>query len=199
MGSGFEPSTSHQDYLPGNFGGSDPYSNDGFTINDAVEMKVTLTVPPGVTGFSVDYIFMSAEYEEWIGSDFNDRFYIILTAPQTTNGQDKVINFTQCSNPNSYWDFQDANGKWCYIAINTAFSEKCPNAPTNISGTGHECSSDGSSTGWLTTKASVNEGETFTLRFHIHDTSDSAYDSTVLIDNFQWEGGEFTEGTVTHK
>ena len=35
-------------------------------MNDAVEIKVTLTVPPGATGFTIDYIFLSAEYEEWI-------------------------------------------------------------------------------------------------------------------------------------
>jgi hypothetical protein len=201
MGSGNVNTTSHQDTLSGgSFAGApDPYSNDGFEIHDAVEFTVNMVAPPGVTGFSVDYIFMSAEYEEWIGTDFNDKFYIILNAEETTGGVGKVVNYTQCSNPNVYFDFQDATGKWCYIAINTAFSEPCANPVTNISGTGHECGSGGSSTGWLTTLQSVQPGETLSLTFHIHDTSDHVYDSTVVIDNFQWIGGAFEEGTVTHK
>lgn len=175
---------------------SDPF-DPGDLMNDAVEFQVTMTAPAGATGISVDYIFMSAEYEEWIGSSFNDRFYIILNAEQTTGGQDKIINYTKCSDPLSYYDFQDANGQWCYIAINTAFSEPCTNPTTNIGGTGYECTT-GSSTGWLVTSWPIVGGETFTLTFHIHDTSDESWDSLTLIDNFRFEGGTFTQGTASH-
>ena len=199
MASGYvASSSSHHDMLPGNFGGSDPFASDGYNINDAVEIKVTMAAPPGVTGFSIDYIFMSQEYEEWIGSQFNDKFYIILNAPQTTGGQNTVINFTQCSDPNSYWDYVDNGQKWCFIAINTAFSEPCFNPMTDISGTGYECSADGSSTGWLTTTWTIQAGEVFTLTFHIHDTSDQVFDSAVVMDNFQWKGGSVTTGTASH-
>jgi hypothetical protein len=60
-----------------------------------------------------------------------------------------------------------------------------------------QCST-GSSTGWLTTKWPVISGETIGLTFHIHDTSDQIYDSTVLLDNFKWEGGTFQQGTSSH-
>ncbi len=183
---------SHQDQLGGS--GFDKFEA-GSSIHDSVEFKVTLKAPPGATGFSIDYIFMSAEYHEWVGSSYNDKFYMILKAPQTTGGVEKVINFTDCSNPNSYWDIIQNGKKYCYIAINSAFSEPCPVAPTNISGTGHECSSGGSSTGWLQTSWPIKENEVFELTFHIHDTADMAYDSTVVIDNFRWEGGTFQQGT----
>ncbi|MBT9554828.1 MAG: choice-of-anchor L domain-containing protein, partial [Myxococcales bacterium] len=163
-------------YQSGGIPTSDMYSEIGSEMNDIVEFKVTLTAPPGVTGFALDYIFMSAEYEEWIGSDFNDKFYIVMNGPTTTGGAPKVINFTTCSNPGSYFDYQDGGQKYCYIAINTAFSESCVNPATDISGTGYECS-NGSSTGWLTTQWPVGPGETFTLLFHIHDTSDESWDS----------------------
>ena len=103
--------------------------------------------------FSFDYIFMSAEYEEYIGTQYNDRFYAILNAPTTTGGQSTVINYAPCSNPAAYSDFSDANGSWCYIAINTAFSEPCTNPTTDIGGTLFACPPEGggSSTGWLTT------------------------------------------------
>ena len=199
MGSGYVTSNSHQDQLPGSGSASDPFASDGYQMYDAVEMKVVMKAPPGINGFSIDYIFMSAEYEEWIGSSFNDKFYVILNAPTTTGGKDQVINFTKCSNPNSYWDYIQDGQKWCFIAINTAFSEPCFSPSTNIAGTGHECGAGGSSSGWLTTTWPIQAEEQFELRFHIHDTSDQIYDSTVVIDNFQWlGGGPVTGGTDEH-
>ncbi|MDP6943660.1 MAG: MopE-related protein, partial [Myxococcota bacterium] len=195
MASGMVDTGAHQDWLNGWGSSPDPFANDGWDMQDAVELSVQLTAPPGVTGFSIDYIFMSAEYEEWIGTSFNDKFYIILNAPLTTNGQDQVINYTACSNPSVYFDFQDNNGKWCYIAINTAYSEPCSDWTTDLSGTGFECT-EGSSTGWLRTTHPIVAGESFTLTLHIHDTSDQAYDSAALFDNFQWLLGEVIHETV---
>ena len=40
----------------------------------------------------------------------------------------------------------------------------------------------------------VEGGEELTIRFAIWDTGDDAWDSTVLVDNFQWIA---TGGTVT--
>ena len=45
----------------------------------------------------------------------------------------------------------------------------------------------GGGTGWLTTTSPVVPGETATLRFVIFDEGDHILDSTVLIDNFQWQ------------
>ncbi|MBM4373336.1 MAG: choice-of-anchor L domain-containing protein, partial [Deltaproteobacteria bacterium] len=203
LASGPATGTFHSQDLPGGTSISDPFANDGFSTHDNVELNVTLTAPPTATGFAMDYIFFSEEYEEYIGSSFNDKFYIILKAPVTTSNVKKVINFTACSNPGSYWDFIDPGGqKVCYIAINTAFSEPCSNVQTDISGTGFQCggggSSNGSSTGWLTTEWSIQAGETFTLTFHIHDASDGIYDSEVILDNFHWLQGDVDEGTKPH-
>lgn len=203
MASGPATGTSHSQDLPGGVTASDPYSSDGYVTHDNVEFKIVMTAPPGAKGFSMDYIYMSEEYEEYIGSSFNDKFYVILKAPQTTGNASTVINFTACTSPNSYWDFIDGDGnKWCYIAINTAFSEPCSNVQTNISGTGFECGSggatNGSSTGWLITTWTIQEGETFELKFHIHDTSDGIYDSEVVLDNFLWQGEGVEQGTKPH-
>ncbi|HIN85018.1 MAG TPA: hypothetical protein EYN06_00955, partial [Myxococcales bacterium] len=171
-------------------GGSiaDPYAKDGFSTKNNVEIVLQMTAPKGAKGFTIDYLFMSEEYEEYIGSSFNDKFYIILNGPETTGGQKKVINYTACSNPGQYFDFQKDGKKWCYIAINTAFSEKCPNVPTSIKGTGFECvtgggfdsSSTGSSTGWLQTSWPIQSEEKFELVFHIHDATDGIFDSEVI-------------------
>lgn len=198
IGSGLYAGTSHQDTLSGSGSSADPYASSGDLMYDAVEFYVTMKAPEGATGFSIDYIFMSAEYHEWVGSSFNDKFYIILEAASTNGGSPTIVNVTGCSSPGTYYDVIIDGQKFCYIAINAAFTEPCPNAPTNISGTGHECNSGGSSTGWLTTTWPINSGETLKMTFHIHDTSDSAYDSQVIIDNLRWEGGEIQKGTASH-
>jgi hypothetical protein len=139
---------------------------------------------------------MSQEYHEWVGSSFNDRFYMVMNAPVTTGGENRIINYTGCSDPGSYYDFAIVGvGPQCYIAINSAYSEPCPGFETDISGSGFACSDDGSSTGWLRTTWVVEPGETFTLTFHIHDTSDSSYNSAVVIDNFKWLGAGAKPGT----
>jgi len=195
--------TSHSTDLPGGSSIADPYAKDGYQTFDNVEFKVVLKAPANALGFAIDYIFFSEEYEEYIGTSFNDKFYMFLTAPQTTGGQKVVINSTACSNPNAYYDFIDQGTKKCYIAINTAFSEPCSNPKTNISGTGYECgppdSAHGSSTGWLTTSWKINAGEQFELVFHIHDASDGIFDSEVILDNFHWLSTPFTPGTATHQ
>ena len=123
--------------LPGGTGLPDPFANDSLISYDHVEFKVQLTAPPEAVGFAIDYVFMSVEYEEYIGSNFNDKFYIQLNAPSTTSDQEQVINFTDCLDPNSYYDLISPLGDpQCYIAINTAFSESCDNVITDISGTG---------------------------------------------------------------
>ena len=230
MGSGQYGELSHQSTLPGSNSSPDPFSPEN--MEDVVEFTAQLKAPPAAEGFSIDYIFMSAEYHEWVGSEFNDKFYIILQAPSTNNGQPTVINFAPCLNENAYYDIVVSGSKMCYIAINASFTEPCPcdsfgcdssqmpwscvsspaggnvcwptGAPTgpptsttDLSGTGHDCGSDGSSTGWLTTTWPIEPDEEFTITFHIHDTSDELFDSQVLIDNFQWLGEGVEGGTAS--
>ena len=53
----------------------------------------------------------------------------------------------------------------------------------------------GGGTAWLTTQAPVEPGQIFNLDFYIWDTGDLRYDSSVIIDNFQWKCTETTVGT----
>jgi hypothetical protein len=124
-----DPPTNHSDKLSGE-SMQDTY-NDNFPpdlIYDVVELEVKLMAPAGVTGFSVDYIFLSTEYDEYIGSQHNDKFYIILEGPQTTGGVPQVINYTDCSaeaQSLGYSDITIEGQDYCFIAVNAAFSEPC--------------------------------------------------------------------------
>ena len=192
--------TNHSVDLAGGGATTDPFAKDGYPTYDVVELTLEMTAPVNATGISVDTVFFSVEYEEYVGTSFNDKFYIMLTAPETTGGKKQVINGGACSNPSAYYDYVDSEGqKSCYMAINTAFSEPCAAPKTNIAGTGFECgapdSSHGSSTGWLVTSWPIEGGEKLTLTFHIHDTSDGIYDSEVILDNLRFETGTFVPGT----
>jgi hypothetical protein len=191
---------------------ADPYTGETFNIFDAMDWKLTLTAPSDAHSMIFKYVFFSAEYDEWVGSAYNDKFYAVLRAASTNGGEDTIVNFTKCRDPEVYYNFiceADQKGceegeKYCYIAINTAYSDccwfnGCPDGTsaqvgTDISGTGFECalgqgvdsSGNGSSSGWLQTLWSIEPNETFDIIFHIHDTGDDIYDSQVIIDSFQF-------------
>ena len=59
-------------------------------------------------------------------------------------------------------------------------------APGNGDRRGDSGRGRGGGTAWLTTSAPVQPGQVFNLDFYIWDTGDSAFDSTVIIDNFRW-------------
>ncbi|HVV88289.1 MAG TPA: MopE-related protein [Kofleriaceae bacterium] len=55
---------------------------------------------------------------------------------------------------------------------------------------------EGGGTGWLVTEGNVKGGETITLRIGLWDTSDGFYDSTAIIDKFEWSVDAAQPGTV---
>ncbi len=155
--------------------------SDGALICDTNQIMLQLKAPTNAAGFSFDFLYMSAEYPEWVGEGFNDTFYAILDRP--TAGEHLNISFD---------DFG------AEIEVDNAFFEDPPT--TNINGTGYTdfyigeiC---GSSTGWLRTAWEIDPGEVFNLTFSIHDEGDGIYDSMVIIDNFQWSIEPVDPGTV---
>jgi hypothetical protein len=132
----------------------DPFSPSQPNMCEAVEWALNLVAPDNAKSFSFDYIFFSTEYDEYVGSKYNDRFYVLLEADSTNQGARTVINFTKCRNSFTNGDFtcsEDMTGctigeTYCYIAVNTALSECCwlgdcsaDQPRTDITGTGFEC------------------------------------------------------------
>jgi hypothetical protein len=80
----------------------------------------------------------------------------------------------------------------------------CPSGTAELAGTGFDIwnptttNGTAGATGWLTAHAPVVGGEEITLSFIIWDTGDQLFDSTALIDDFQWIAtpGGVTVGTT---
>jgi len=223
MATGTATGTNHSVDMGGS-SQNDEFANDSSRpTNDVMEWSIRLKAPEGAHGFQIHYVFFSEEYDEYVGSRYNDKFYIFLEAPSTNGGERTVINFTKCRGGYAgdvicNQTLEDMGlctqgDKLCYIAINTALSECCwyggcttSNQNTDITGTGYSCGTKlqdgliggdkyGSSTGWLKTEWPIEPEEEFNVIFHIHDTSDHILDSEVIIDKF-WFVGKPDPGTT---
>ena len=173
--------------------------------NDIVNLVLKVKVPNNAKGFSFDFNFYSGEWPEYVCTDFNDSFVAWLTSSawQGKSG-DYNISFDGNGNPvsvnNGFFDVCSPAGLKC-ASMPAAATCKLNNA--ELQGTGFydvgsfggcSQSSGGGATGWLTTQAPVTPGETITLQLMIWNTGDEAYDSSVLLDNWQWTA---TDTSVT--
>lgn len=182
FGAGTPPSTAYPQNAPGC-----PISED---INDDVGLELTLRAPTNAIGYKFAFKFYSFEYPDYICDLFNDQF-MALVNPAPAGALDGNISFDSTGAP---------------VSVNVAFftvCNGCPDGEGDMVNTGFDSwrgsFDDGEAGGtiWLQTQAPVEGGSTFTIRFGIWDTGDSALDSTAVIDNFEWiaEGGTVTVGT----
>ncbi len=181
--------------------------------NDVVDLKLELKAPPNASGIKFDFNFYSGEWPAYICSRFNDGFLAYLSAKGFNGGTPDNISFDSKKNPvsvnNGFFDRCTANAKiGCADGAKPGVSQ-CPGGTDELAGTGFGidgawCSSfgdnasksvNGGATGWLSSQAAVQPGETFTLELFIWDTGDAVLDSSVLLDNFQWVEGEVQTST----
>ncbi len=154
------------------------------TINDDVGFEVKLRSPKNATGYSFNFSFYSFEYPEFVCTSWNDQFIALVNPPPmgSVNGN---ISFDSKSNP---------------VSVNIAFfsvCEGCALGTSALQGTGFDTWNNAGGTSWLKTQAPVKGGEEISIRFAIWDTGDQSYDSTTLIDNFQWIANGGTVSVIT--
>jgi Putative metal-binding motif len=158
---------------------------------DGIGLRVYLTVPENATGFSFYTKFYTHDFPDWVCSTFNDS-YVVIMNPAPPGSLFGNIAFDNQGNP---------------ISVNSGFIEECsgpvtaggiffpcPLGSQDLVGTGFD---NFGATGWLEVKAPVESGTAIELFFVIWDSGDGSLDSTVLIDNFRWIGGNYTGGVVT--
>jgi len=144
-------------------------------ISDDIGLELTLRAPTNATGYRFDFNFFTFEYPEWICNLYNDQF-IAWVDPPPEGAVEGNISFDAMLNP---------------VSVNIAFFEvcadpQCPRGADELLGTGFDLWDDAGATSWLQTTAPVRGGEIITIRFTIWDTRDVLWDSTVVIDNFEW-------------
>lgn len=176
-------------------GNKDP---DPLQVNDYTELTLTLKVPQNARSFSFRLNFMSSEYPEFVGTEYNDKFLALLESKAYSGN----ISFDKFKNPITvnagFFDVCDS----ALICEGTK-QNKCGQSLAQLAGTGYEDTAPleadriGGGTGWLTTTSPVAPGETATLRFIIFDEGDGIYDSAVLIDDFQWQLEAAADGPIT--
>ncbi len=175
----------------------------GTQVFDDSALEVDLIAPSNAIGFRMAFYFMSFEFPEWVCTDFNDQFVILMDPPPpgAINGN---IAFDAATNPVSvniaYQPVCDPASavQWainCTAGCPALPSPYCPNGVGDLIGTGfYEWDTYAGGTGWLEVTAPVTPGQAFTLRFAIWDTGDANLDSTVLIDDFEWVADPVTVG-----
>lgn len=179
-------------------------------VNDVIDLRLELKAPPNATGFKFDFDFLSGEWPAFICSRFNDGFVAYLSAKGFNGGKPENISFDAKQNPvsvnNGFFDRCTPNATIGCLGGSPGRST-CPGGPEELAGTGFgimgnycdrsggSTTTSGGATGWLTSQAPVQPGETFVLDLVIWDTGDGDLDSSVLVDNFRWIGGEVVAGT----
>lgn len=185
-------------------------------IHDSVVLHLKLQAPLTAKGFSFDFRFFSREYPFFVCSQYNDFFLTILTDESGNpivsedgnisfdeKGNAVSVNnafFTTCASPSCY-----DGGAFGFLmgACPGNYEQGCVGnrcgecgsmdelyayypMPYVGFGSGNNENDRGGGTAWLTTSAPIEGGQIFNLDFYIWDTGDRVFDSTVILDNFQW-------------
>lgn len=157
------------------------------SANDSSGLWMQIRVPTNAKSFTYNLDYYSSEYPEWVCSKYNDSFVALLTSDHPTN----VANAGAPHFKNISFDGNDRP-----INVNNNYfvvTSQAGLAGSGFDGTncwdrdlGYGQVPCGAATGWLTTSAPVTPGELITVHFTIWDTTDHIFDSTILLDNWQW-------------
>jgi MYXO-CTERM domain-containing protein len=133
------------------------------TSGTTTELSFNFTSTTGKVFFQ--YVFASEEYNEYVGSQFNDNFQLLLNdvniALLPVSNQAVTINNVNCGSNSAYYRNNSAGG-----------STGCTNLNLSIA-------YDGLTT-VLTASGDVGTGDN-TFKFRIADVGDTAFDSGVFI------------------
>lgn len=158
--------TGNVDLLPGLEDYDYPGSGFSTAAGDQASLSFDLEAPQYANSFSFNFNYCSREYPEWVGSVYNDVFEVFLDS----NVFDGQIVF-------------DAFGN--VVTVNNALFQVVNSG--DLVGTGFDA--DGC-TGWVTTIAPVEGGETVHLEFTVYDVGDGVWDSCTFLDNLSFSEDE---------
>jgi hypothetical protein len=165
-------------------GGSDPdldAINGLSTVFDAAVLQFDFIAD--APDISFQYVFGSEEYNEFVGSGFNDVFAFFLNGVNIAlvpgGGGPVTINNVNCgSNANFYTNNDNSTPAGAGDATCVANSK--PNAMLNVQYDGL-VGAGSNPAFWLFATGTVVPGEVNTIKLAIGDSNDAAYDSGVFL------------------
>jgi hypothetical protein len=180
----------------------------GTDANDSAMLTLRIRVPTNARSFTTRMFFFSAEYPEWVCSEFNDFFVALIDSESDANPGDKniaVFNDGQELWPVGLNIIKTAPGLFrscrsgnvgCQGALAQQFHE-CSDGEALLLGTGFDAIDTGNScngagfpvgggTGWLELSGNVEPGEIMEIRFGIWDAGGHLFDALVLLDDWRW-------------
>ena len=182
---------------------------------DSVMLRLKLRAPTNARAFSFNSYFFSAEYPEFVCTNFNDQFAVLIdTAKPPTpilNPIDK--NLMVFSDGMAQWPIgiNVANGTSLFNVCETqaqnaacwdatVSAKSCALGAAQLAGTGFGKDGGATCTGgggtfWLTTSGNIAPGELVDLRIVIWDVGDNLLDSLALLDGFEWLPNATLPGT----
>jgi hypothetical protein len=191
----------------------------GIQANDSVMLTLRVRVPTNARSFTTSMFFFTAEYPEWVCSQYNDFFVTLVDSAATTNPADKNIAI-----------YDDGQAQWP-VGINLLKTAPglfrvcesgnvgcqgdlapepydCPDGAALLAGTGFDeldgtesCNGAGfpvgGGTGWLEMSGNVEPGEIMEIRFAVWDAGGHIFDALVLLDDWRWSLDAASPGVST--
>ncbi|PCC66916.1 hypothetical protein SAMN02745121_00354 [Nannocystis exedens] len=161
----------------------DQWQSGGGDADDKMWFGFELTAPASANGqiadangYRFDFAFFSAEFPEWVDTDYNDIF-VVWQASESFTGNVVFIDGRPLT-VTALWPVD-------FVGECDAFDPACDGQDEHLAGTGYIA--DGGATGWYRATGSVQPGETFSLTFAVFDMGDSFYDTTAILDNWAWD------------
>ncbi len=183
-------------------GSSDP-ETEKYAM-DSVMLVLRMRAPTNARAFEFSSFFLSAEYPEYVCSDFNDQLVALVTTPNGTPAVPNPVdrNLMTYTQGGRRWPIgiNVAHGTDLFAVCRpkasdscwepTVDARSCSLGPSLLAGTGleappNECTVGGG-TRWLTTSGNVAPGQLVELRIAIWDVGDHIFDSIALLDGFKW-------------
>jgi hypothetical protein len=143
-------------------------------IHDDIALSIQIRVPTNVVGFRYRLNFYGFDYPATVCDQWNDQFLALVSPapPGSINGN--ISN--------------DSMGVPVSVNFPLRTCVGCPDGTAELAGTGFDTwnAQPAGATSWQVSETPVTPGSIITVRFLIYDLGDGLYDSTVLVDGFEW-------------
>ena len=180
-----------------------PGLRDGFPNFDLAQLHLKLKAPKNAQGFQFHFMFLSAEWPEFLCQVFNDTFFAVVDLEATGGNRLNIAKDPQGRRISVNVGFFEAPREWTtplgntpYGRVESSLTARCNEIPADPScrlpeycttSPAADLAYTGSGSGWLRASAPVRPGEEdIEITLSISDKSDSGLDSLVILDGFVW-------------